>query len=324
MKKNTATHSLHLYFFIICIVVLLSSGVSSCTKETSASTTGDNYISIEDFYSKNGVALQHYTIDAASGGSFTTTQGTKVTIAPAVFEDLSGNIVSGNVDIEFKDIYKKSDMLLSDMATSYYGRPLKSGGEFFIKATQNNNLLQITPGKRIDVALPLNSEPVDTSMMPFIGVADSTAINWNLLDSIPSASLTPSISNYIFSLYEFGTPLSKGTWCNCDDPSFFAAYPQTTLTLHGNDDAEIFHTDVFLVFKNVNSMIHVYRAAENDYPYVYAPEGLECTVVATGIKDGNLFSSFTPVTVGLNQTINFTLNETTTDAFKTQLETLDD
>jgi hypothetical protein len=55
------------------------------------------------------------------------------------------------------------------------------------------------------------------------------------------------------------------------------------------------------------------------FPYMYAPVGLSCTIVAVGVKDGNVYSSFTPITIGANQSVHFTLNQTTADAFKAQL-----
>jgi len=101
--------------------------------------------------------------------------------------------------------------------------------------------------------------------------------------------------------------------------------PQTTLSLRPTDNADSFHTDVFLVFKTINSMVHVYRGYNltfQEFPYNYAPVGLACTVVAIGIKNGVLYSSFTPITISNNQIVNFTLSSTTTDAFIAQLKSL--
>ena len=303
---------------------VISFFTSSCTKESSI-RNHDNYNSIADFYYKNGVAIQHFSLDASTGGTFTTPQGTVVSIPANLFVDLSGNPAAGEVDIEFKDIYKKSDMLLSNMPTNFYGRALKSGGEFFIRAKSNNNLLQIASLKKIEINQPANDEPIDTMMLPFLGVKDSAnGVNWNRDNVGVNFSVEPSLSGYIFTLYNFSNPLDSGTWCNSDNPHYFSAYPSTALTLHGNDDVLAFNTDVFLVFKNINSMIHVYRGTENDFPYLYAPEGLECTVVALGVKDGKIFSAFVPITIGSNQTVNFTLSETTTDDFKAQLNLLND
>src|ERR1700679_670982 len=92
-------------------------------------TTVDNYSSMNDFFAKNGVAMQTYTINAATGGSYTTAQGAVVTIPYIAFMNSTYQLITGNVTINFKDIYRKSDMLLSDKPTNLdTGAPLKSAG----------------------------------------------------------------------------------------------------------------------------------------------------------------------------------------------------
>src|ERR1017187_3980285 len=118
------------------ILLIAITAIVSCKKDTKSSTTtptptpaADNYSSVNAFFSKNGVAMQTYTINGTTGGSFTSPQGTTVTIPANAFLTQASVPVTGNVTIQFKDIYKKSDMLLSNMPTMMQsGAPLKSGG----------------------------------------------------------------------------------------------------------------------------------------------------------------------------------------------------
>lgn len=314
-----------LMFLSAAVGVLLFSCKKESPEPENPATPSDNYSSMGQFFSMNNIPMQHYTIDAVAGGSFTTPQGTVVTILPNSFVDQSGNPVTGSVTVEFKDIYKKSDMLFSQMPTMlYYGSPLKSGGEFFIRVKQGGTALKLAPNKKVEVQQPLNGLAEDTAMQPFVAVPDSAGNGNNAWSFSFTDSVRSTASNYFFSLYSFSTPADSGTWCNSDNSSFFSAYPQTILTLHPTDNSTLYQTDVFLVFKTVNSMVHVYEdwAGGNDFPYYYAPQGLQCTVVAMGVKGGKLYSSFTPVTIGNNQTVNFTLTETTTADFKTALAQL--
>src|SRR5207247_9956241 len=77
----------------------------------------ENYGSTEDFFGKNNPVVQTFTVDAAAGGSFTTAQVTMVTIKPNSLYDDHYNLVTGNVTVQFKDLYKKSDMFLSRTPT---------------------------------------------------------------------------------------------------------------------------------------------------------------------------------------------------------------
>jgi hypothetical protein len=320
MKTNNHQKLLLRTNLLTFIAVMTAFYVISCTKERTMGSNVDNYQSTSDFYNKNGVALQNYSVDAAMGGAFTTPQGTVISIPPNAFTDPSGNIITGKVDIEFKDIYKKSDMLLSFMPTDSYGWPLKSAGEFFIRAKSNNTPVKIAPQQKIQVNQPLNNNQVDSGMgmMPFFR---QDSVGWRM-DSA-NTSLEFSASSYIFSLYQFSSPLDSGTWCNSDNPYYFGRYTTTSLTIHENDAIQTYGTDVFLLFKNVNSMVHVYRDG-TDFPYQFAPLGLDCTIVAVGVKDKKLYSAFIPITIGNNQTVKFSLNQTTTDDFKAQLNLLND
>ena len=305
----------------------------SCTKEyhnpAKPPQTGGNpvtihrYGSMKDFYALNAVKSTTFSADGTTGTTTTTSHGTLISIPANAFVTLAGNPVTGTVSIEYKELYKKSDMLFSDKPTVLFnGAPLKSGGEFFMKATANGAAVQIAPGNFITVEQPLNGFPFDPAMMAFTAVTDTfqwvPANNAAVNDSVVGYSYT----SYIFGLYTFNYPEDSGTWCNSDNGSFFSSYPQTVLTMHQNDNPQLYGTDVFLIFSDINSMIHVYSDAGGDFPYMYAPQGLNCTVVAVGVRDSMLYSSFVPVTIGANQTVNFSMHQTTDADFYQKVDAL--
>lgn len=303
---------------------------SSCTKEYNnpvhtTQTTGSNpathhYGSMKDFYSVNSVKSQTFTVDVATGTAITTSQGTLITIPASAFVTLGGIPVTGTVNLEYKELYKKSDMLFSDKSTVLFdGRPLKSGGEFFIKATSNGAAVQLASGAHITVEQPLNGFAFDPGMAAFVALTDT--FKWVPANNAAVDS-GGGYSSYIFDLYTFSSPEDSGTWCNSDCSTFFSAYPQTSLTMHANEDPSLYYTDVFLIFSDINTMIHVYSGSGGDFPYMYAPEGLSCTAVAVGVRDSVLYSAFTPITIGSNQTVNFSLHPTTDENFKQQIDAL--
>ena len=307
---------------------------NSCKKNednynnTNNNFSTENYSSVENFKAANSAPMQIYTVDASTGGSFATPKGTVITVPKNAFITKYGSLVTGSVTIKFKDIYKRSDMLFNDLSTNMCaGGPIKSAGMFYIKAIQGTQALQMAWGKKISVQQPLNGWGVDNNMKPLRLIKNDTA-NFNgwapaQTDTLglPYDSLCWSTSNYIFSLYQFNNPVDSGSWCNSDNPTYFSAYQLTSLILHPLDDPHDYSTEMFLVFGNVNSMVHVYYDGTN-FPYVYAPLGLSCTAVAIGAKNGKLYSSFTPITIGSNTTVNFSLSETTDVDFKTQLDAI--
>jgi hypothetical protein len=298
--------------------------ITGCRKEhpiltTHVSYETHTYHSLKDFYSQNGVPMQTYIIDASTGGTFTSPQGTVVTIPENAFVTQAGIPVTGNVTMQFKDIYKKSDMLLSNMDTrEWSGKPLLSGGEFFIKVIFGNEVVNLASQSVITVKQPFNSSQTNNILMDaFTFENDSFGIGWW---NSQSNSVTNGSQAYTFNLHEF-YPLDSGTWSNSDNSTFFSSYMQTSLTLHANEDISTYQTDVFLIFKNINSIVEVYGNG-TDFPYSYAPQGFQCTLVAIGLKGGKLYSSFVPININANQTVPFSLSQTTTDTFKSQLRAI--
>jgi hypothetical protein len=308
----------------LSVLIVLTLVFSSCKKDKKLENTPNNqkYNSVADFYKENCVKTQKYTVNGVTGGNFTTPNGTTVTIPANCFVTAGNGPVTGNVTIHFKDIYSQSDMLLSDVPTNFFdGTPLKSGGEFFINALVGDSALQIAPGMKIDIEQPLNGLVQDTAMKAMVLLPDTmqagniAAGGW-FINQVNNVQSTPS--SYIFSLYQFSGTNGAGTWCNSDNPSYFQSYTNTTLTVNSINGYDM---DVFLIFKNVNSMVHVYQGGGN-YPYVYAPVGLECTVVAIGMKDQKLHASFSPVTITNSLSVNPSFEEMTTEDFKEKLSKL--
>ncbi|MEW6469410.1 MAG: hypothetical protein AB1458_10810 [Bacteroidota bacterium] len=306
------------------LAAALALSFTGCQKED-ALTPGKGhvsgqYASMQDFYDQNRPAIWSYAVNATTGGTFSTPQGTTVTVPANAFTDPSGNPVSGSVTVRFQDIYKKSDMLFSQMPTSTASGPLNSGGQFFIKAEQNNAGLVLAPGKKIVIGQPASlTGGVDSGMTAFVAVPDSMEAGYEWVPA-PYDTLYPSMNSYVYNLYGLN---SNGTWSNCDNPYPFASFPQTTLTLSSSSNLSAFNyqIDAWLIFTNQNAGIHLYLD-NNSFQYIYAPLGFQCTAVIMGVRDGKLFACFQPVTITSNTNVNFTLTEMSTADFKTRLDAL--
>ena len=311
-------------------IILILSLFGSCKKDTDHTSdpvsNSENYSSINDFFIRNNPAMQTYTVSGTAGGTITTPKGTSINIPPNAFVDQSNNVIeTGTITIRFKDFYKKSDMLLANVPTTMSnGFPLKSGGEFYIKAVNANAVvLDLAPGKALEVNQPFPGPfplPLDSTMEAFVGARDSlNGITWEQTFSNDVSTLA---GTYVYTLYQFSSPLDSGSWCNSDDPTFFTGFPLTTMHIT-SDSIDQYQTQVFLLFSGINSMIHVYQDySGTDFIYSYAPLGFSCTIVAIGERNGDLYSAFEPVTISSNMLANISLSKTTTDEFKARLDSL--
>jgi hypothetical protein len=197
---------------------------------------------------------------------------------------------------------------------------------FYIKAMQGTQILAIAPPNQITVTQPLQGWPLDTAMEALI-LMQNEANGWiqPATDTLwgPMDSLTWTSTNYIFTMYQFNySPGDSGSWCNSDNPTYFSAFPQTVLNIVPLDSYNKFQMQVYLVFNDVNAMVHVYYNNNGLFPYMWSPVGLSCTLVAVGVSDGKLYSCFKPFTTTANQTVNFSMEETTSATFMQHLNML--
>ena len=313
---------------LVSILALIT--IASCKKDLpnadgNPSSTG-GYSSMSDFISRNGVPTQIFLIDAQAGGSFTTPQGTVVTVPANAFVTANNQPVSGNVIIEFKNIYKKSDMLLSNMPTMLpNGTPLKSGGEFYFNAIWHSQPLIMASGKQINVKQPVVGVP-DPGMRAFsLQPATGWALNPSDTVSTDSAS---SGSSYVYTMNQLDSAnylvqsSTGGNWSNSDNASFFSAYTLASVAINTHLYT-VPSTTVYLVFHTVNSVIYVHKNPNGtNFLDPNTPIGLPFTVVAMSLKNGTLYASFTPMTISSNMSLNTGLAPMTVDAFKTQLNAL--
>jgi hypothetical protein len=328
------------FFIVIVTLTLVNCKKDKLEEEVTTTPVIQSTITpLTDFYKSNGVPLQEVTIDGTVGGTFTTPQGTTVTIPDNAFVTLSGAPVSGKITIQFKDIYTKSDMLLSNAPSQTESGPLKSAGEFFIVGLQqsDNSPVSIAIGKSVYVQQPAMGKTIDPSMAPFELNPDVLSATNNKIWKPISAPTFTVIPNdtirfppqlhpdvYIYGMYQFKTPKKTGSWYNSANPNYFADTTKTNLTIHPNFNASGFYTNVFLVFSDINSTVEVYNNSKKvDFNYSKAPINAKCTVVALATKKDTLYSYFTTITISANQILNFDLTKTTAGAFKTALKALD-
>ncbi|MBT8318341.1 MAG: hypothetical protein HKP59_12030 [Lutibacter sp.] len=160
---------------VLGIMVLAS--LASCIDDNNevAQTQPDGEALAARFLDNRVDALQEFTLDAASGGVITGTQGTQVTFQPNSF-GINGSPVTGNVTVELIEIYDKASMLLKNKSTlgmrdNGDKEALKSAGEFFINAKQGSNELELLAMANVN-SRPVDFADLDGGMQIFRGGPD--------------------------------------------------------------------------------------------------------------------------------------------------------
>ena len=270
---------------------------------------------MKEFFSENEPANQRFTVNSSTGGSITGSKGTEITIPPNAFKKADGTPVTGNVTIELKELFEKSEMILSDKPTVSYGQILVSGGEFYISASQNGEELRLN-NTSLSVSTPTDS--IDYNMNLFTGVSTDTGFSW-----IPANQGTnPDTMRFQTSFpYSYLYEIDSLGWINCD---YFYFDPKPKYDLNVNFSSRPNDVAVYFVFNQINSVARAYDWDNNlEFEGLQIPQGQSITVVAIGVdSNGKYYMASEDITISGNTTATLSMIEVTKNALMSMLNNL--
>lgn len=257
---------------------------------------------------------QTFTIDASAGTVQVTSEaGVVLTINGAALTK-NGSPVTGNVTVEFVEIFDKGKMLVTNkptMGEMADGKKtlLKTGGEFFIRATQGGVELETTQA----LTLLVPTTAVDQDMKLFIGdAADPENLVWKQ-DSTGGAGANKGVrgegaNNYMVTFGNFG-------WTNVD--KFYSdPRPKTTIQVAAPAGYNDGNCAIYLSYDgegtNALAKLDTYFAGIFSEHYGQIPVGLACHIIFTTCENGKWKWAIKGVTTTANATYVFTEGETTT------------
>ena len=264
---------------------------------------------------------QHFTLIAENGTSvFTSDKGVKLTIYGNCLT-LNGNPVTGEVDIEYAEVFDPGTMLVTNKTTmgalpgGGFGLII-SGGEFYINATQNGQQLDINCN--MNLIIPANlTGGIDNEMTLWTGIIDEDGnLKWTENDQ------TADGQGGVFGEGQGGGEGAAyyaffGTfgWTNVDrfysDPR-----PKTTILADVPDGYNFGNSAIYLHYDGEGSSLAKLDSFDNvsqlfTEHYGQIPIGLECHVIFATEDNGQWRYAVKAVTVQANDVYTFTLAETT-------------
>ncbi|MBZ4036020.1 hypothetical protein K6T82_14695 [Flavobacterium sp. 17A] len=257
---------------------------------------------------------QNFTMTAGNGVvTLTSAKGVKLYINGDCLTK-NGAAVTGQVDIEYIELFDKGNMLVTNkptMGITSDGKKnlLISGGEFFIKATQGGVELQTSCSLSMIVPTALTNG-YDNLMTLWTGVIDEDGeLAWkDARGADGKGGVQGEGNNYYVTFGNFG-------WTNVDR---FYSDPRTKTTIlvdvpEGYDNT---NSAVYLSYDgegtNALAKLDTYTA-EGLFSEHYGqiPVGLACHIIFATEDNGNWRYAIKGVTTTANAVYTFTLAETT-------------
>jgi len=269
---------------------------------------------------------QNFQFDAEDGSiTLTSEKGVEIIINGGCLTK-NGNAVTGNVDLEYVEIFNKGSMLATNKPTMGImpngdKALLITGGEFFLEATQNGVALETNCGFQLIIPSDLTGG-TDNDMILWKGVIDEDGdLAW-AIDKRDGANGQGGVfgegGNYYAFMGSFG-------WSNVDrfysDPR-----PKTTILAAVPDGFDNTNSAVYLSYDGEESglaQLDTYDPLTGLFSEHYGqiPIGLECHAIFVSELDGNWKYAIKAVTIVENGTITFTNSETAI-ATEAQLTTI--
>jgi len=124
------------------------------------------------------IPVKEFVIHADDDTIITGEKGTVLKIDRGTFKDCLGKPVNGQVEIRLKEIYSKSDHVLSGLTTTSDGKILETGGMLYLNAYQKGKVLCISDSAKIGIIVPAGK--IQQGMKLYKGrFFDKTAtVNW--------------------------------------------------------------------------------------------------------------------------------------------------
>ena len=312
MKTNFKTIGL----LLATIVVL-----SSCNKDDNSSLPILNPPTAQEFSALRNDAMQNQTqIFNATAGigviNLTSSHGVQITFNGNNLTK-NGNPVTGAIQIKFIEVFDKGTMLVTNKSTmgkmvSGDQSVLKSGGEFYIEASQGGVQLVSTGSIQLIVPASLTGA-VDTGMTFWDGnIQDPENIVWER----PLGGTTGQGGAVGFNSTGYNVVFGNFGWTNIDrfisDPrpktqilaTVPVGYNQTNSAIYLSVDGE---------GQNQLAKFDVYNPTTSQFSEHYGqiPIGLNCHIIFATEDNGLWRYAIKSVTTIANGVTAFSLSETT-------------
>ncbi|MEN8928314.1 MAG: hypothetical protein ABF242_09640 [Flavobacteriales bacterium] len=197
-------------------VILLFSFFTNCKEEKKLISNVNSNLSVSN------IETSLFDINCNKDTIIIGEKGTRITLTENTFVNSTGELISGNIQLELKECLVIEDIVLANLHTVSDGEILESGGMIYLNATQNGENLEIATDKQIGIEVLSDSSLQGMSYYEGEILADST-LNWKnpvkINSNIPkeiTETVTDSVKrseisgkntlkhNIAYSIQEFG------------------------------------------------------------------------------------------------------------------------
>lgn len=292
--------------YLIGLLTFSLFSITACKKDTveepnpsNPNPNTTNFASLSEYLNTKEVTANTFTIDAATGGQFTTDKGSVVTIPANAFITYDNNLITGNVEVNMKEVFSNSDQIFSRIFPTSNSNVLNSGGEFFINVTQNGETLTLN---NVDIQVDIPAQAPEAGMNLFFaeGDIDADSVNWELFEFNPQDSNFNSSFSFNSADDSYEITLDSLGWCNIDGFLPSVNYFDCVFDLVGVNGLNSSNTNAYAVFEGENAVWPMGQPSWGDISANQITDShladVPMNVIVISVVDGQLYYGLLNVT----------------------------
>ena len=204
----------------------------------------------------------------------------------------AGQTISGFVKVELVLIKKKGDIIQLNRPTISNNRLLISGGEVFVRLTQNGQDLQLAPNVKIQVRFPIDSPFFNQTKLFFGDESNTERFNW-----IANTDFVNNTLNINTQTLNYEIQTNHLRWISSDSLYNAGANQQTIVTATLDPQFTNGNTIAYVVFKDFRSVVGMYGDnSTRRFSSGLLPVGKEVTVIVISRQGNDYFMDHKVVT----------------------------
>jgi hypothetical protein len=286
---------------------------------------------IQNIFSQFQKPFQKFNFDCNQEIIVKGEEGTIITIPRNTLVDQNNQVVKGIIEVQLKEFYKKSEMIMSDLHTMSGNNLLETGGMICLNLYKEGEELKLKNGE--EVKIEMSSQGDNGGMKTFNGQHQPSGINWVEKPSPMGQQVIEFNQDNDLGYQAYGDTVdkqklakidqiiltsSKLGWINCD--RFYKVANKTNLIV--NVDKSI-KPVVRLVFKDINSIMPCFLNMNGEGTFPNVPVGSNAQLIAFGLIDDEPYYVSKEVVIKKDQKEMLVPVKTTFDIMKKELAELD-
>jgi hypothetical protein len=247
--------------------------------------------------------------------TITTAAGTKLEFDTDCLRDINGNSISGNVEFKVIEVYDGARMAMGNIpsmgiVSAGVKSLLVSGGEFFIEANKNGQVLNLACGINLKVPVALTGG-AQTGMSLWKGTKDANADNFTWDNKRANngtggdVQVKPQTNEYNAIIQEFG-------WTNIDKFYYYNG-AKTLIKATAPDGFDFSNSAIYLHYDGEGSALaklDVFANGVFSEHYGQIPIGKNCHLIFMSVDNAQWRYAIKPITISANAVYSFAISDT--------------